>query len=93
LQATEREAIEHVFGLAAVEQIVYEASKPTERRTQSEADWAEHMQDLREPEVEVVEGEEAAPLADKPHLTGDPEWDALELAETDPGKTPLVVQQ
>jgi hypothetical protein len=30
----------------------------------------------------IVTGEEAAKHADTPHLTGDPEWDAVELAET-----------
>jgi len=34
---------------------------------------------------------EAASIADTPHLTGDPEWDAIELAETDPMKEPLRV--
>lgn len=33
--------------------------------------------------------DEARALADTPHLTGDPEWDAIELAETSPDKPPL----
>lgn len=38
-------------------------------------------------------GATGATEADRPHLTGDPEWDALELAETDPTKPPLVIQR
>lgn len=35
-----------------------------------------------EPDVEVLTDEEAAATADAAHLTGDPEFDAIELAET-----------
>jgi hypothetical protein len=38
------------------------------------------------PVVRTVTGLEAEAIADKPHLTGDPEWDAIELEETDPNK-------
>lgn len=37
----------------------------------------------RAPEVTEIRGEEAEKLAG-PHLTGDPEFDAIELMETDP---------
>jgi hypothetical protein len=37
----------------------------------------------RPPEVKEIRGEEAEALAG-PHLTGDPEFDAIELMETDP---------
>lgn len=39
-------------------------------------------------------GAEAKSIADTPHLTGGqwPEWDALELEETDPEKPPLRIQ-
>lgn len=37
-----------------------------------------------------VEFEEGG-IADQPHLTGDPEWDAIEMEETDPTKPPLQV--
>jgi hypothetical protein len=40
-------------------------------------------------EHEDREDGEAAAIADTPHLTGDPEWDAVELAETDPTREPL----
>jgi hypothetical protein len=41
------------------------------------------------PIVRVVTGEEAQAIADKPHLTGNPEWDRIELEETNPDKEPL----
>lgn len=37
----------------------------------------------RPPEVREIRGEEAEKLGG-PHLTGDPEFDAIELQETDP---------
>lgn len=37
--------------------------------------------------------EEQAELADTPHLTGDPEWDAIEMAEVDPAGERLKVQR
>jgi hypothetical protein len=40
-------------------------------------------------ESKVVYGKEAESVADKPQLTGDPEWDAVELAETDPMREPF----
>jgi hypothetical protein len=33
--------------------------------------------------------DEARSIADRPHLTGDPEWDAIELAATDPSAPPV----
>ena len=39
--------------------------------------------------VRIVTGPEAEKIADKPFLTGDPEWDAVELAETDPNREPF----
>jgi hypothetical protein len=41
------------------------------------------------PDVTVRTDPEARRLADTPHLTGDPEWDAAELAETDPTRSLL----
>ncbi len=38
---------------------------------------------------EVRTDEAARALADTPHLTGDAEWDAMELEATDPGLPPL----
>ena len=45
------------------------------------------------PVVKVVTGEEAQKIADVPRLTGDPEWDRVELEETDPNKPPLDVDR
>jgi hypothetical protein len=39
--------------------------------------------------VSEREESEARAIADTPHLTGDPEFDAIELAETDPSRPPL----
>lgn len=39
----------------------------------------------------TYDDEAARQIADKPQLTGDPEWDAMELAETDPARDPLKV--
>jgi len=39
--------------------------------------------------VRVVTGPEAEAIADKPHLTGDPEWDAVELEETNSNREPF----
>jgi len=51
---------------------------------------------LNEPEqvtqATVVTGKAGAAVADVPHLTGDPEWDALELSETDPTKPLLRIE-
>lgn len=62
---------------------------------------AEDGQSIRQPgkkkgQVTVV-GPEAQLVADRPHLTKGtdhywPEWDELELAETDPSKPPLKIQ-
>lgn len=41
------------------------------------------------PDEKVVFGDEAEKIADKPHLTGNSEWDAVELAETDPMREPF----
>lgn len=62
---------------------------------------AEDGESIRQPgkkkgQVTVV-GPEAQAVADKPHLTKGtehywPEWDELELAETDPSRPPLKIQ-
>lgn len=48
--------------------------------------------DEDDPFFETRTDEEARTLADTPHLTGDPEWDAIELAETDPTR-PLLSER
>jgi len=41
-----------------------------------------------EADVRIADDAAAADIADTPRLTGDPEWDAIELAETDPDREP-----
>lgn len=55
---------------------------------------AKHLRDMMDDkpvqvQATVLRGADAEKIADVPHLTGDPEWDAMELAETDPSK-PLL---
>ncbi len=42
-------------------------------------------------ETQVYDDETAREIADTPQLTGDPEWEAMELAETNPAKDPIKV--
>lgn len=69
---------------------------------QMKAEWAkEALDDIKtkleqldpttpfKPIVRTRTGAEAEAIADKPRLTGDPEWDAVELEETDPNREPL----
>jgi hypothetical protein len=102
LQVTIREALEQVHGVAAVEQLT------TERATEQRAvvqqaqkvprflggDSAAMLEASHDAPVQATTrtDSEARSVADTPHLTGDPEWDALELAETDPSKPPLKIQ-
>lgn len=80
---TLREALSQVLSLDALAQRREEVRKRLMK--------GRRMMDLDEPGEggEVKRDSEAAKLADTPHLTGDPEWDAIELAETDPSK-PLL---
>jgi hypothetical protein len=75
LSLTLREAAEQVFGMQALERITAERSK---------------VRDPDDPEFIDRNDDEARLIADTPHLTGDPEWDALELAETDPLRPTLA---
>lgn len=74
-----REAIEQVNGIAAIREHIADHTK----RPRSFDD--------QRVEVREREGDEAKAVADVPHLTGDPEWDAIELEETDPTRPPLKV--
>lgn len=97
-----REALEQIHGVAAIEQVIAERTEraqPKSRGPRPEdfdalrGELEAHRDDLpSQPEMQTRTGEEARSIADKPHLTGDPEWDALELAETDPSKEPLQVR-
>jgi hypothetical protein len=96
LRATVRDAIEHVHGVTAVELLARD-SRP---RPQAPAPPGQPRflggknlldADLEPVQATVRAGAEGSKVADTPHLTGDPEWDALELAETDPTKAPLKI--
>ena len=76
-----REALEWIAAANAVEELANEARKKQERE--------QAKYKLGDTEVTVRSDEEAQKLADTPHLTGDPEWDAIELAATDPSR-PLI---
>lgn len=77
------EALEQVLARKALEEEHAKAAALQMRRK-----LASQMRALDD-NVEVDTSEEARELADTPHLTGDPEWDAIELAETDPSKPPI----
>ena len=82
LSLTLREAAEQVF-----EQTAF-SSYMKKRAGQKAPAWRD-VDEWAAPEVETVTGEEAERIADVPHLTGDAEWDAVELAETDPTRALL----
>lgn len=83
---TPREALTQVLAIEALAQRREEARKRAMK--------GRRMFDLDEPPTpgETKRDSEAQKLADTPHLTGDPEWDAVELAETDPSKAPLTMK-
>ena len=90
LRVTAREALEHINGMIAIDQIMAERVKERTQYDVERAHFEKHGLDLP-PKIETKMGKEAQAVADAPHLTGDPEWDALELAETDPTKPPLQI--
>lgn len=85
LALTPREALEQVFAVEALAQRRLDAIK------RARHGYATFDRDAP-PETEVRRDEDARKLADTPHLTGDPEWDAVELAETDPSRPPLTMK-
>lgn len=80
MSLTLREAAEQVFELQAYQNHM-------EKRAEHDPKNARFDED--NPEFETRSDEAAQLIADTPHLTGDPEWDAIELAETDPSR-PLL---
>ena len=80
LSLTLREAAEQIFEKQAFAEFM-------EKRAEKEE--AEAERDPEEPQFKTRTDPEAQKLADTPHLIGDPEWDAVELAETDPTRPPL----
>jgi hypothetical protein len=76
LRLRESEAAEQIAGFLAIEEIKAERLKTAREKAAEFVDGA--------PEVEQITGDEAASIADKPFLTGDPEWDAMEIEATRP---------
>lgn len=98
MRATAREAIEHVHGITAIEQLALPklpGLPGAGAQTHGEFLGGDAASIIDSTPTEAVErnDDEARAFADTPHLTGDPEWDALELAETDPSKPPLQIQR
>lgn len=83
---TAKEALEQVRGVAAIESI---RNDRTEAAMRSRL--PPEMRDRLPARASVLTDAKSQQLADTPHLTGDPEWDAIELAETDPSKEPLRI--
>jgi hypothetical protein len=80
-QVTVREALEFIHASVALAEVTEDARKElAKKRVRSK---------LGDTEVEVRTDEEARKLADTPLLTGNPEWDAIELAATDPSRPPI----
>lgn len=84
LSLTLREAAEQVFAQNAVREYLREKQERIESHSH-----VDPYDFSSQPEVKTAKGEKARKLADRPHLTGDPEFDAIELAETDPTRAPL----
>lgn len=80
-QVTVREAMELIHGATALDEVIADRLREKEK-TQTKMR-------LGDTEVTVRRDDEARKLADTPHLTGDPEWDAIELAATDPSRPPI----
>jgi len=84
-----REAAEQLFGLQALDDYNEERRKETPADG-DETDERSFEEKQRGPALSTVrDDDEARSIADTPHLTGDPEFDAIELAETDPSRLPL----
>ncbi len=63
-----------------------DAVRETREREQRYQD--PHMPGFK-PKTKEVTGKAAEKIADAPRLTGNAEWDAVELAETDPLREPI----
>jgi hypothetical protein len=86
LSLTLKEAAEQVFEQQAFSDWVEEQREKREKERNADDD---PYRDFDAPRAVTRTDAEARALADTPHLTGDPEWDAIELAETDPNRAPL----
>lgn len=90
-----REALEAVRGVVAIENIASGQSRSS--RTRDDALSVEDRRFLSGSTSDVLRSGAGGKVvqttdADRPMLTGDPEWDALELEETDPSQEPLKIQ-
>lgn len=83
---TAREALEQVRGVAVVEAIRSDRTADALRSR-----LPPELRDRLPARASVRNDPASQRLADTPRLTGDPEWDAIELAETDPSKEPLRI--
>jgi uncharacterized membrane protein len=82
---------EHVMRLTPFEALEHVLAQQALNERESES-FERKMGSATHPKTEVKRDADAARLADSPHLTGDPEWDEVELAETAPDKPPLTMK-
>ncbi len=95
MRATVREALEQIHGITAIELLATGGpQQQTGKSPMRVRRYGLGGDDATESTggTSIHRDDTAKAKADAPHLTGDPEWDALEMAETDPGKEPLVIQ-
>lgn len=96
LRLTAREALEQVHAVAALKELIRDQREQVREQEPSEQDFAlqqgalggETIPSMAKTSTRVDKA--AREIADTAHLTGDPEWDGLELLELDPA-TPLDV--
>ena len=86
---TEREALEQILMVHAAKSIKAEWEKEKLDKVKTEIEQMIDPTKPMKPVVKTVIGLDAEKIADEPRLTGDPEWDAVELAETNPNKEPI----
>lgn len=76
--------------LRAVEGIRADAMRQAiERAKREQIDKIDPFSPAFKPQAKVETGAAAEAIADRPLLTGNAEWDAVELAETDPMREPF----
>lgn len=88
LSLTPTEALRQVNARVALANLRSAAAE----RARDQRDALNGIDEPIKPKVETKTDEAAQRLADTPHLTGDPELDAIELAETDPSRPPLKLR-
>lgn len=91
LQVSVREALDHLILHRAAKSIEADnlAAAAKKARTRQGGSDDPYSPNFR-PETKTVVGKKAEKVADKPlPMTGNAEWDAVELAETDPMREPF----